>query len=55
MNPLVTLSLVGFGLWIVLRLVFAKDIGTHPSNRMRLAMLAAALLINWTYLLNQAR
>ncbi len=55
MNPLVTLSLVGFGLWIVLRLVFAKDVGTHPSNRMRLAMLAAALLINWTYLLNQAR
>lgn len=54
MNPLVTLILVGFGLWIVLRLVFAKDIESHPSNRMRLTMLAAALLINWAYVLNQS-
>lgn len=54
MNPLVTLSLVGFGLWIGLRLVFAKDIEFHPSNRVRFAMLGAALLINWAYLFTQS-
>lgn len=54
MNPLVTLSLVGFGLWIALRLAFAKDLEIHPSNRVRLTMLVAALLINWAYVLNQS-
>ena len=54
MNPLVTLSLVGFGLWLVLRLCFAKDLEILPSNRTRLTMLLSALLINWAYIWHQA-
>jgi Protein of unknown function (DUF2752) len=53
MNPLVTLSLVAFCLWMALRLAFAKDLEFHPSNRMRLAMVVTALLINWVYVLNR--
>jgi len=53
MNPLVTVSLVAFGCWLILRLVFARDVETRLSNLTRVIFLLTAVLINWAYIWTQ--